>query len=697
MKKAECYGLGFGTLLTGRLFMKVNLIQLWILVLTGALWGELGFADEGMWLLNQFPAKTVKARYGFEPTEAWLNKVRLASAKLGGGCSGSFVSEKGLVMTNHHCAHECIEQLSASNQNYIRDGFIARSLAEEKKCPELEVSRLIEIKDVTSGVLAATKGKAGEEFQKARKAKMAQLESDCSQGREDVRCDVITLFQGGRYHVYKYERYQDIRLVFAPEFKIAFFGGDPDNFMFPRYDLDMALLRVYKNNEPLKNEHYFSWSKQAAKDQDLTFVTGHPGRTNRLSTLADLAFLREVRIPDTLMYNSEIRGILTEYQNRGEEAALSSHDLLFSVENSLKVSRGRLSALNDHGLILAKQKEEAKLKKQVPEAFAAIDGAYAKFRSIYPAWRYVEVLDGNSKLLWIAKTLVRSGVELGKPNEKRLREFTEAKLPELKMQFFTEAKIYPETEVLYLRNYFIKLREILSPDHEFVNQLFKVKSPADLAVELVKKTSLKEISNRQELFGKQDLIVKKEDPLLKVATLMDVYARAIREKYENEVDAILVVNHEKIAQARFKLFGTDSYPDATGTLRISVGRVQGYKEGLKEVNPFTFLKGTFDRATGYEPFELPESWINSKKQMNLETPFNMVTTNDIIGGNSGSPVINKNAEIVGLIFDGNIQSLGGDYFFEPEQNRAVSVVNTGIIELLKKVYKADAILQELKM
>lgn len=677
--------------------MKMKLGWFCWLTLLGSLYGSLGLADEGMWLLNQFPSKTVKARHGFEPQEPWLNKVRLASAKLGGGCSGSFISEKGLVMTNHHCAHECVEQLSTSSHNFIREGFLARSVAEEKKCPELEISRLIEIQDVTEGVLSSTKGKVGADFQKARKAKMAELESACSQGHSDLRCDVITLFQGGRYHLYKYERYQDVRLVFVPEFNIAFFGGDPDNFMFPRYDLDMAIVRVYKNNEPLKNEHYFSWSKQALKENDLTFVTGHPGRTNRLSTVADLAFQREVRLPDTLMYNSEVRGFLSEYQDRGEEAALSSHDLLFGVENSLKVNRGRLVALNDQKLLQAKALEEKKLKAKVPEAFAAIDKAYTQWKAIYPSWRYLEVLDGNSKLLGMAKTMVRSGVELAKPNEKRLREFTDSRLPELKMQLFSEAKIYPETETLLLKNYFLKLREILSPDHELIRQLFKEKSPAELAASIVKKTSLKEISKRQELFGKTDLIEEMDDPLLAVARLMDTYARSIREQYENEVDSILVANHEKIAQARFKVFGTDSYPDATGTLRISFGQVKGYKEGLKNIKPFTYLGGTFERATGYEPFELPGSWIKSKAQMNLETPFNMVTTNDIIGGNSGSPVINQKAEIVGLIFDGNIQSLGGDYYFEPEQNRAVSVVNLGIIELLKKVYKAEGLLQELKM
>jgi hypothetical protein len=654
-------------------------------------------ADEGMWLLNQFPAKMVKERYGFEPTTEWLHKVQLASAKLGGGCSGSFVSGQGLVMTNHHCAHECIEQLSTPEKNLVQDGFIAHKLADEKKCPAMEVNRLVGIIDVTKEVLHATKNLEGAEFQAARKAKIAELETACSQGQESVRCDVVTLFHGGLYHLYKYERYQDVRLVFAPEFKIAFFGGDPDNFMFPRYDLDLAFLRVYKNQEAIKNENFFSWGSKPLKNGDITFVTGHPGRTNRLSTTADLAFTREISLPDSLMYNSENRGFLTEYQNRGGEAVLSSHDLLFGIENSLKVGRGKLEALNDQKLIRAKTKEEEALRKQVPNSFAAIDKAYSKWREFYTAWRYLEVLDGNSKFLYIAKILHRSGVELSKPNAKRFREFTEAKLPQLKLNLNSEAKIYTETETVLLKNYFVKLREMLSPDHELIKRLFKEKSPGELASYIVSRTKLGEISKREELFGNQDKISKSEDPLLKLVAQLDAFARPLRERYENEVESVLIAEHEKIAQARFKVYGTKSYPDATGTLRISIGQVKGYFEGGREVQPFTFIKGTFDRATGYEPFQLPASWITSAPKINQDVHFNMVTSNDIIGGNSGSPVINREREVVGLIFDGNIQSLGGDYYFDAQQNRAVSVVHTGIAELMKNVYKADSLIKELKL
>lgn len=654
-------------------------------------------AEEGMWLLNQFPRQAVKKNYHFDPDDQWLNKVRLASAKLAGGCSGSFVSDQGLIMTNHHCAHECIEQISNPKKNFIKDGFYAPSLAEERACPEIEIDRLLEIKDVTPVLNAATKGKSGEAFNKALKAQMAELESTCSQGLSEVRCDVVTLFQGGQYHLYKYERYQDVRLVFAPEFKIAFFGGDADNFMFPRYDLDVAFLRVYKNKEPLTNKHYFAWSKKPLAEGDLTFVTGHPGRTNRLATAANLAFRREVRLPDGLMYASEMRGLITEFQRRNEEAHLSTHDLLFGIENYLKANRGRFQALNDKAFINKKNLEEARLKKNLPKQMQAIEKAYEQWRSIYPEWNYLEGRDGYVKLLSIARTIYRSGEELQKPNQKRLREFTDSKLPELQQSVFSEATIYNEASTFLLTQYFIKLREILTPDHKLIQTLFKEKSPESLAADLIKGTKLKDVKERKKLFGNKDAIANSSDPLIKVAALIDSFARPLRDQYDNEIDSVLKANEEAIAQWILKNQRQDTYPDATGTLRLSFGQVRGYKEGVHSIAPFTTLAGTYDRATGYEPFALPDSWLKARSALSPDTSFNVVTTNDIIGGNSGSPLINKDAEVVGLIFDGNIHSLGGDYFFDVEKNRAVAVTQSGMAELLKKIYKADRLIKELNL
>jgi len=666
--------------------------------LTVFLNSSVSLGEEGLWLVNQFPSEAVKKSYGFLPSKEWLEKVQLASVKLGGGCSGSFISDKGLVMTNHHCAHECIEQLSSLKANYITDGFYAQTLENEKKCPEMEVSRLVEIQDISKKVLSALKGKTGGEFQKAKKAIFSQIEGECSHGNaEEIRCNVVTLYKGGSYHLYRYERFEDVRLVFAPEFKIAFFGSDPDNFMFPRYDLDLSILRVYKKNQPLENKNYFPWSKDKIKEGDLTFVTGNPGRTNRLSTVSELEFLRGTRIPDSLMYNSEQRGHITEFQYRNENAAMSTHDILFSIENSLKVNRGKLQVLNTKKLMKVKQEDEAKLKKINPEPFLAIEKAYSKFNEIYNSWRYLEMTDGYSKLLRYAKIILRSGDELVKPNEKRLHEFSDSKLPEIKMELYSEAKIFDETEIFFLRNYFIKLREILSPDHVLIRKLFKDISPEKLAEKLVKNTSLKDIKKRQELFGHKDLITKAKDPLIAIAALIDEPARVARDQYESEIESVLLNSSETIAQIRNKLFGTNTYPDATGTFRITYGTIKGYREGSTMINPITFIQGAYERATGYDPFDLPVSWLKSKTQLNLKTALNLVTTNDIIGGNSGSPLINQKAEVIGLIFDGNIQSIGGDYYFDPEVNRAVSVAGEGIIESLKTIYKADRIVKELNM
>jgi hypothetical protein len=467
--------------------------------------------------------------------------------------------------------------------------------------------------------------------------------------------------------------------------------------MFPRYDLDLSILRVYKKNQPLENKNFFSWSKDKIKSGDLTFVTGNPGRTNRLSTVAELEFLRGVRIPDSVIYNSELRGAITEFHRRNENAALSTHDTLFSIENSLKVNRGKLQILNSKAFMKIKEDEESKLRKINSEPFESIEKAYSMYKDFYNSFRYLEQLDGNSKLLRFAKIIFRSGVELEKSNDKRLHEFSESKLPEIKMEVFSDAKIYDETEEFYLRNYFTKLREILSPDHPLIRKLFKELSPEKLAEKLVKNTTLKNVKNRQKLFNNNELVKKSKDPIFEIVALIDEPARQAREKYEVEIESVLLTSNEKIAQLRNKLYGSNTYPDATGTFRITYGTIKGYPEGGVTINPITILQGAFDRATGYDPFSLPTSWLNSKSKLNLSTAFNFVTSNDIIGGNSGSPLINQKAEIIGLIFDGNIQSLGGDYYFDPDVNRAVSVASEGIVETLKKIYKTERILKELNL
>jgi len=664
-------------------------------------------ADEGMWTLNGFPTDKVQKAYGFSATQAWLDHVRLSSARLAGGCSGSFVSENGLVMTNHHCAHSCIEQLSKSGKDFVAAGFYAKTEADEVRCPEIEVNRLVDISDVTDTMHTATKGLVGKPFNDAQKSEMSKIEKDCSGGADTVRCDVVTLYHGGKYNLYKYHRFQDVRLVFAPEFATAFFGGDPDNFMFPRFDFDISFLRVYENGKPLNNPEYFKWSEKGGKEGDLTFVTGHPGRTSRLLTVSELEFQRDTSLPLALINGSELRGYVTEFQNRSEEAKRISETILFRVENSLKAFKGKEATLLDPAFFDKKRADEKsfrskvnsnpKWKKEYGSAWTEIAQAEAELKKIYIPLAYTENnRNMNSQLFAIAKTLVRLAQELPKPNGTRFREYADSNMPNVKQTLFSEAPVYNELESAMMSFSLTKMREALTADNSIVKKALGKHSPAQLAKILVEGSRLANVEYRKKLFdGGQNAINESTDPMIRFAVLMDPDARTYRKKFEDEIEPVLKRNSEKIAQAQFAVQGTGTYPDATFTLRISYGQIKGYDQDSGHVEPLTTLGGAFERNTGNDPFALPASWLKAKPKLALDTPLNFCSTNDIIGGNSGSPVINDKAEVVGLIFDGNIQSLGGDYAFDPVVNRAVAVHSAGILEMLSKIYGADRIVNDL--
>lgn len=683
-----------------------------ILALGLALVATPALADEGMWTFDNFPAAQVKAKYGFEPTQQWLDKVRLSSARLAGGCSASFVSPDGLVLTNHHCVHSCVAQLSTAEQDLVENGFYAKASAEEKQCPAMEVNQLVEIRDVTAEIGKATKGKTGAAYGEALKAARSRIEKQCSTAK-DVRCDVVTLYNGGKYDLYKYRRFQDVRLVFAPELDIAFFGGDPDNFTFPRYNLDMAFLRVYEGGKPAKMKNWFPWSANGVKEGDLTFTSGHPGRTSRLLTMSELAFERDVVLPQRLLYLAELRGVLTEFGRRGTEQKRIAMNDLFGVENAVKALRGRHEALLDRNLFSSKEQDEQKLRAWVNEdaarkakyaqAWDEMAAAQTKYAPIFEEQMFVEGAGRGapwgfqSQMYGFARTLVRAADELKKPNEKRLPEFNDANLPALQASLFTKAPVYDELEELKLTYSLTKLRENLGTDHPVVKAVLGKKSPATLAKELVAGSKLDDPAVREKLFkGGKKAIDASDDPMIQLARRVDPYARAIRTQFEEQVESVETRAGEQIAQARFEAYGTSTYPDATFTLRLSYGAVEGWEENGRKIFPLTEMGGVFERATGEDPYELPPSWLKAKSEMDLSTYFNVATTNDIIGGNSGSPLVNRDGEIVGLIFDGNIQSLGGEYGFDPATNRAVSVHSAGMIEALEKVYRAERILKELR-
>jgi hypothetical protein len=676
-------------------------------------------ADEGMWTYNNFPSAKVKEKYGFEPTQQWLDKARLSSARLAGGCSASFVSPNGLVMTNHHCARGCIEQLSGAKKDYIANGFYAKTEAEETQCPAMEINQLEQITDITETLNKATQGLSGKQYADTLKAKMSELEQACSAGDAKVRCDAVTLYQGGKYNLYKYRRFQDVRLVMAPEHAIAFFGGDPDNFEFPRWDLDVTFLRVYQDGKPAKTDNYFKWSEKSAKEGDITFVSGHPGRTSRGLTIAELEYQRDVAMPKMLFMMSELRGMVSEFQKRGPEQKRISNNLLFGVENGLKATKGRLEALQDKKFFGQKVAAEQDLRKKVeanPEmkkkygaAWDEIAKAQAQMVNIRKDLSFVEQGAGLSSSLYsIAKTLVRASEELPKENGQRLREFNQANLPALQAQLLSPAPIYPELEILRLSFGLTKMREELGSNHPFVKKVLGNESPDKLAARLVKGSKLCvlkdvkgskvcDVSARKSLFdGGKAAIAASKDPMIQLALALDADGRAVRKNYEENVDAVIKKNAELVAKAKFEVYGTNTYPDATFTLRLSYGSVKGYMEDGKKVEPITQMAGTFEHATGEEPFALPPSWLKNQKNLDGATAMNFVTTNDIIGGNSGSPVINKDAEIIGLVFDGNIQSLGGEYGFDESVNRTVAVHSDAIIESLKKIYGATRVLEELR-
>lgn len=664
-------------------------------------------ADEGMWTYDAFPSEAVKKAYGFTPTQAWLDKIRLGSVRLAGGCSASFVSPDGLVMTNHHCIRDCIEDLSSPKQDLLARGFLAKTPAEERRCPKVEANQLEKMTDVTERMNAATKGLTGAAFNTALKKEMAAAESECATSA-DRRCDVVTLFNGGKYHLYQYRRFQDVRLVFAPEFSMAAFGGDPDNFNFPRFGFDAAFLRVWQGEAPAKSPDYLPWAKEGAKEGDLVFVSGHPGGTERKATVAELEFQRDVNLPYTLLQLAELRGMLREFASTSPERYRTTRSRLRAVENGLKALRGRQQALADPTLLARKRQDEAELRKKVDanaQVKAATAGAWDEtaqaldvYRRMLPAYKMKEQGDAYpGELFAIARSLVRAAEEQPKPNAERLREYTDAQLPSLRQQLLRGAPVAVELEQALLAFGLNRVRETLGADDPFVQQVLGREAPADLARSLVRGTKLGDVKVRQALLeGGKAAVEASKDPMILFARKVDAEARATRKRYEDTVEAVLKRNGERIAKAHLAVYGTSGYPDATFTLRLNPGQVKGWDENGRAVAPLTTFGGAYARHTGKDPFKLPDSWMKAQGKVPAATPLDMATTNDIIGGNSGSPVVNREGRVVGLIFDGNLHSLGGRYAYVPETNRAVAVHGDGLLAGLEHVYGATRVVNELR-
>jgi Peptidase S46 len=679
-----------------------------IVTIAAALSGGLrARAEEGMWTFDNVPVKQLQEKYGFAPTQQWLDHVRLSSVRFNDGGSGSFVSPHGLALTNHHVALGQLQKVSTPQKDYVKDGFYARTEAEELKCPDLELNVLQSMQNVTARVQGAAKpGASDEEALQAHKAEIAKIERE-STDQTGLLSEVVTLYQGGEYWLYRYKKYTDVRLVFAPEQQAAFYGGDPDNFTYPRHDLDMALFRVYENGKPLETPNYLKINPQGAKDGELVFVSGHPGSTSRLQTVAQLETQRDTTLPMALKTLSRRLDIDQKYAAQGPEQAREATGAIFIIQNSLKALNGMLAGLRNPEIMAKKEQDEQQFRariaarpqweKEYGSAWKEIAEAQKKLREIAVPLHFTSLR--WSRLMTMALTITQYVAEIKKPDGVRLDGFHDSQLDSLKFSLFSPAPVYPAFEEVNLAGNLEMGREVLGADNPFIKTVLSGQSPEEVAHAAINGTQLADPAVRKALVeGGEAAVQASTDPLIVLARKVDPFARAMHKRLENEVESVEVPAGQKIGEARFAAFGKSEYPDATFTLRLSYGTVKGYPMNGTIAPPMTTFYGLYDRAYSFglkPPFDLPERYLQRQDKLRLDTPFDFVSTCDIIGGNSGSPVISKNGELVGLIFDGNIESLVGDYVYNIQANRAVAVHTAAMLEALRNLYDAGPLADEM--
>jgi hypothetical protein len=658
-------------------------------------------ADEGMWTFDNFPIARVNAQYGTNIDQAWLDRVRLASVRLQ-GCSASFVSGEGLILTNHHCVVSCVQELSTAENDYVQDGWMTASRQEEKTCPGQTADVLMEIVDVTDRVLAAGQGLEGQAFTQARTAEIRAIQAEACGGDEKMNCQVISFYRGGQYALYKFRRYDDVRLVFAPEFQAAFFGGDPDNFNFPRYALDAAFLRAYEDGQPAETPNHLTWNPNAPTEGEVTFVSGNPGSTQRLLTVSQLERLRDQQLPLQLIQGSELRGRLLNYSATDEETKRVSVDTIFGLENSFKVWFGQQQALLDPAFMATKRAEESELRaavaadpalaQRIGDPWSELEAVDAVARDLFlPYYQLESRAGGGSTLYAIGRAIARAGISRAAPGS----TVTEAQLAGFADRVGAEIPIYEGIEEIQLTFWLSKTREYLTVDNPAVQALLGKESPEALAERLIANTRLNDPEFRRQAVMMTPEEMAAADPLLALIIANNANAVAAATAWEEGVTVPTAQAAERIAQARFAVYGTDQYPDATFSLRLSYGQVKGWSYRGVDVPPFTYMGGLFDRATGSDPFNAAPRFLAARDRINPNTVYDFVSTNDIIGGNSGSPVINAKGEVIGAAFDGNIHSLGGSFGYDGNLNRTVTVSTAAITEALRVVYDQPALLREL--
>ncbi len=679
------------------------------LVLVAVAFGVAIHADEGFWPYNSIPKAAIKTKYGFTVTDPWLNHLQLATVRFG-GATGSIVSPKGLVLTNHHVGLGTLQRLSTKERDYVKNGFHAPTLADELKVPGQTLSVLQSIEDVSGKVDAGIRpGMSAAQINEARQSAITELQNGAAPGTSR---QVVSLYAGALHHLYTYKVYSDVRLVFGVEYQVGFYGGDPDNFTYPRYNLDLCLFRLYENDKPADTPNYLKWSPNGTKENELVFTTGHPGTTQRLNTVAHLKYLRDLALPFSVA-SLEMRDAATkQWMALNPENARLGLSELFGIQNSLKSQRGRLQGLRDAALMAKKEASEARLRaglaknpakqQELGGAWDVIEKTLGVARQIDAERNFIANAAGlNSTLFTMARNLVRAAytppaAEGGRGGRGGGRGGTPAgggrgqaapTAPNL------------EREKVNLTASLAFMQSFLGADHAIVKRILGGQTPQARAAELIDKTRLTDSEIVTLLrAGGRATIDASTDPLIVLARSLEADAQAIAKRYQDEVTAVQQAEYPKIGQAVFVVDGAKAYPDATGTLRLSYGAVKSYMEGGKRIPAYTDFAGLYARAAQHDnasPWDLAPRWVEHKAALNLKTPFNFVTTNDIVGGNSGSPVVNRKGEVVGLVFDGNIQMLPGYYIYEDSVNRCVSVDSRAIIEALRKIYKADALADEM--
>ena len=664
-------------------------------------------ADEGMWTFDNFPAAKVQQQYGFAPDQKWLDRVRKATVRLENGCSGSVVSKDGLVMTNHHCITDCTAALSSPGNDYVDDGFYTAARKDEKICPGFEASILKSISDVSERVKVGIAKSSPADIASAGAQVISDIEEEACEGKSRLRCDVMNMYRGGQFKLYVYDRYDDVRIAFAPEMQAASFGGDPDNFNYPRYALDMALIRLYRDGKPAAFTDPLRIDAAGPKSGDLIFVSGYPVSTERQLTNAQLEFQRDRYLPWRIEYLSQFRGSLLTEATKGEEEARQVSEALDTVENTLKVFKGQRGALIEPSFFAVKVAEEQKLKDALAasadlrakygDPFATLAAVALAQKRLFMPYQMLELRFGaGSVLLNDARTVYRSAVERAKPDASRLWEYNASRIGGVHAGILAEAPVQPVLEKLAIAFWLDKAREYLGPDHPAIKAMFGARTSREIAADIVANSQIGDTAFRKRLWADPKQAVASNDPAIALIRQVDTAAREARGTYEREVSGLTASASEKISGLRFAVLGQSLYPDANFTLRLSYGVVQGWDDPVRgKIGPFTYMSGLWKRATGAYPFNLGARWIGGERKLPADMQYDFVSTNDIIGGNSGSPVLNRQGRIIGLAFDGNIHSTGGAYGFDPALNRMVSLSSQAIVGALRNIYGAAALADEL--